>query len=430
VDKESEGLKLESGRAGSKWKVTARFNGEPVHSDTMNPATAAHRERYIKALRTKLPEVSDEDLDAELLRLADAIPTATPPAGEPAELDLKNVVRPEVFFTPEVAGLTVKVTVNAGGELVARWMTYLRWVDGRRERRDLGPYIDLPDGSRLWVHPIPGDPAMHSPSAWSESARLAWLRGSSRPDPAAVFKAVCERIAYFIDLPLDAAPGTVATLALWSMLTHCYRAWDAVPYLYVGGALGSGKSRVFEILARLVFRPMTSSNLTAPALFRTLHDQGGTVLFDEAERLKQSTPDQQEIRAMFLAGYRRGDQATRMEKVGETFRPVTFDVYAPKALACIAGLPPNLASQCIPVMMFRAGPDSPKPRHRIDADPDGWRQLRDDVHALALEHGATWLELARRADVCPTGIEAGLTNCGSPSWRWLPGWMCAAPTNC
>jgi hypothetical protein len=28
--------------------------------------------------------------------------------------------------------------------------------------------------------------------------------------------------------------------------------------------------------------------------------------------------------------------------------------------------------------------------------------LRDDLHALALEHGPTWLELSNRVDVCPT----------------------------
>ncbi len=72
-------------------------------------------------------------------------------------------------------------------------------------------------------------------------------------------------------------------------------------------------------------------------------------------------------------------------------------MYGPKALACIAGLPPALASRCIPVMMFRAGPDFPKPKRRIDADPQVWQGLRDDLHALALEHGATWLALSQRA---------------------------------
>ena len=45
-------------------------------------------------------------------------------------------------------------------------------------------------------------------------------------------------------------------MAFWAMLTYCYQAWDAVPYLYIGGPLGSGKSRLFEVLGRLAFRPL------------------------------------------------------------------------------------------------------------------------------------------------------------------------------
>ena len=68
-------------------------------------------------------------------------------------------------------------------------------------------------------------------------------------------------------------------------------------------------------------------------------------------------------------------------------------MFGPKALACIAGLPPALASRAIPMTMFRSPPGSEKPRRRIDADPEGWQRLAIDLHALALEHGPTWLEL-------------------------------------
>lgn len=142
--------------------------------------------------------------------------------------------------------------------------------------------------------------------------------------------------------------------------------------------------------------------MTAAALFRTLHAQGGTLLLDEAERLKQTQdPATQEIMSMLLAGYRRGGQATRLEPVDDTFKTVCFDVYGPKALACVAGLPPALSSRTIPIFMFRSPPGSPKPKRRIDADPTGWQKLRDDLHALTLEHGATWLDLPARGDVCP-----------------------------
>jgi len=176
-----------------------------------------------------------------------------------------------------------------------------------------------------------------------------------------------------------------------------------VPYLYIGGPLGSGKSRVFDILSRLVFRPLATSNLTAASLFRTLHSNGGTVLLDEAERLKNTgDPDIGETLSMLLAGYKSGATSIRLEAIGDNgFKTVAFDVFGPKALACIKGLPPALASRAVPIVMFRAGPGSDKPRRRIDAEPGRWQALRDALHALALEHGPSFLELAERMDVCP-----------------------------
>lgn len=403
---EKDDLLLEHERAGKRLKVTARWRGEPQHSDIINPAIAATRRRFAAALAKKVPSLELADIDAELLRIADATarPADPAPAGGPAELDISRVVRPDLFITHDVCGLAVPVVEIRGGKPAARWYQYVRWADGRRECRELTSYLDLPGGAKLWVHPMPGEPSMTTAGGWSRSARRAWLDGSPAPEPAGLFRRLCERIAYFIDLPADVAAGTTATLALWSMFSYCYQAWDAVPYLYVGGPLSSGKSTVFGILSRLVYRPLASSNLTAAALFRTLHDRGGTLLYDEAERLRQTTPDVAEVLSMLLAGYRRGGQATRLEPVGDSFRSVAFDVYGPKALACIAGLPPALASRCIPIIMFRAGPDSPKPQRRIDADAAAWQSLRDDLHALALDHGQTWLDLSRRLNVCPAGI--------------------------
>src|SRR5262249_2445623 len=170
---------------------------------------------------------------------------------------------------------------------------------------------------------------------------------------------------------------------------------------------------LFDVLARVVFRPLTTSNITAPSLFRTLHDRGGTVLFDEAERLRQGSPEVQELLSMFLAGYKRGGTATRLGAVGDSSRPVWFDVFGPKALACIAGLPPALSSRCIPVMMFRAAPGSEKPKRSLGGDGGEWALLRDDLHALALEWGREWLDLAGLPDVVP----AEITNRDPALWH-------------
>jgi hypothetical protein len=402
------GLTIESSPSGRNGQatLTARLNGEPIAVEAFNLTKGKDRAAFVAKLCDGRPGIDKDAVEAELLRLAAELASKTD--GQPAaldtmpELDVSAIIRPERFIAPDVSGLAVPTMTAIGESPTGRWLLYLRWADGKRECRPMPHCLDLPEGRRLWIHPNPSEPTPHTPRGWSAGARKRWLGGEPAPDPAEVFKAVAERFAYYLDFSTDQGPGVVATLTLWVLLTYCFHAWDAVPYLYIGGPMGSGKSRLFDVLARLAFRPLGSSNMSAAALFRTLHSQGGTLLLDEAERLKQTQdPGTAEILSMLLAGYKRGGQATRLEPVGDTFKTVSFDVYGPKALACVAGLPPALASRCIPIIMFRAAPGSDKPRRRIDGDPAGWQRLRNDLHALALEHGPTWLELPARADVCP-----------------------------
>lgn len=401
-------IEIEYVRAGRNGTVTLTVNsgGSAIFVDTINVTKDKQRKAFAAELCKGRDGIKRPDIETELLRIAAELARTAgnvgPQEGAINEIDVSRVVRPERFITSDFNGLTVPAMTLCDDKPAGRWLLYFAWADGRRERRAIESSLETGEGNRIWIWPQPADPMPNTSPGWSSAARNAWLDGAPTPRPADVFCRVCERIAHYIDFPQEYATGTIATLGLWTMLTYCYPAWDAVPYLYVGGPLGSGKSRVFEILLRLAFRGLSSSNLSAAALFRTLHNQGGTLLYDEAERLRQTNaPDMGELLSMLLAGYKRGGSATRLEPIGDTFRTVSFDVYGPKALACIAGLPASLASRCIHVTMFRAPPGSDKPRRRIDADAAGWQAIRDDLHALTLGHGATWLDLARRTGVCP-----------------------------
>ncbi len=260
-------------------------------------------------------------------------------------------------------------------------------------------------------------------NGWSAGSREAWLRGSlTSPDPVDVFKRLCEGFARYLEFPREQATGIGATLALWSLFTYVFRAWLSVPYLSIGGPLKSGKSTVFRILAQVVFRPLPSSNLTAPCLFRTLHEHGGTMLMDEAERPCERTPEAAELRSVLLAGYQADMPARRLEPCGNGYRSMEFDVYGPKAFAAISRLPETLASRSIRIRMFRAGPESEKPRYRIEDYSEFWRSLRNDLHVLALEHGNVWAELARRSNVAPSELAARDYELWQPLLA-LAGWI-------
>ncbi len=396
-----------TGRNGCA-EIVARIGTQVLDIDTLDLGKSNARNRFAKRLHEKCPAVGIDAVERQLLQIADEHRKEPAPAGagDGEEISPASVKRPELLYSEDVAAITVPVVQLVAGSPRPRWRMYLHWGDGRRECIDPRDRIDIAAGSTLWLHPQLAEPTLsmaNSLCRWSEASRRRWLDGDVDPElPCRLFVHLCENIAHLLEFPAHDAAGTTATLALWVMLTYLYPAWPAVPYVHVSGTKESGKTRLFEVLRKCVFRPMASSNITGPALFRTLHSQGGTVLFDEAERLKQKQdPDVAATLSILLAGYKAGGQAIRLEPVGDTYQPVCFDVYGPKATACIVGLPPELLSRCITIGMLRAPKDSPKPRRTIGSAPHAWADIRDELHVMAIDHFQAWPRLARRSDVCP-----------------------------
>ena len=80
-------------------------------------------------------------------------------------------------------------------------------------------------------------------------------------------------------------------LALWILHTHCFEAWWISPKLLVKSATERcGKTRVFELIERLVARRMLVSASTSSAVFRVIEASGDappTLLMDEADKPHQ-----------------------------------------------------------------------------------------------------------------------------------------------
>lgn len=395
---------------GTVATVTVRAGGpegQVIHVEKLDLARSQSRRKFAMALLDSLGDACDdvtvEDIEADLLGQAAQLAAPPKPSGPIEEVELGDgrVVRPERFVLPQVSGLAVPRRMLRGGQPATEWLLLLRWHDGSRQAIAMPEVLDA-EGEQVFIVPQPDAPPPSMAPGWSAAGRAAWLAGEPVMPPDQACKLLLESFAKYIDLPADTAAGTAAMLATWVMLSYVYHVFDAVPYIAVGGPQGSGKSRVFELLNQMVLRPLSTSNVSNPALFRSLHAFGGVALLDEAERLRDSrSPDVQELLSSLLAGYKRGGSAMRLEKTGDGFAMQHFAVFGPKALACINGLPPPLASRCIPVPMFRSPPGSPKPMLRVDADGQRWQTIRDALHALAMEHGEDWLALPARQNVVP-----------------------------
>lgn len=215
-------------------------------------------------------------------------------------------------------------------------------------------------------------------------------------------------------------------IALWVLHTHCVEAAVATPYLAITSAeKRSGKSRLLEVLALLVARPLRAGGATEAALFRSLAlEPPPTLLMDEVDALfgLKANGNHEDIRALLNAGHRRGTPVLRC--VGERGQRVeAFPVFGPKALAGIGVLPDTLADRSLPVRLKRRAATERVERLRerdVAPEAEGLRGKANEfaaanVEALHVARPELPDELDDRAqDACEP--LAAIADCVGGSW--------------
>jgi len=388
--------------------------GEKTHVDTFRIEKASARKKFIVKAREIFGAEADLGKLEEDLLLAAAgkkpeslVAEASVP--ETSEIEGGRVVRPERFLISDGGHTAIGFSYphlgkDADGEVQMSWKTIIfRLPERTREVTNTPTEITVGENTYFLV-PVPQPPEMGAKVGWSKASREQWLAGGrDEISPVQLFRELEDAIEEFVDLPPEVRAGTRKTLALFVFLTYSAPVFPAVPYISVNGTLGSGKSRVLDILGEVVFRPIVSSSTTVAVIFRALDNAGGTVLFDEAEQLKHAEKGMVgDLYPILLAGYRRCGAASRCE--GEENKIKSFSCFGPKALASINELPETLASRCIQIVMFRAPKGSPKALHNPQAPESAgmWQRLRDSLHVISLNYGAEILSMPERSAVVPT----------------------------
>jgi hypothetical protein len=154
----------------------------------------------------------------------------------------------------------------------------------------------------------------------------------------------------FVILPKHAA----LPLALWTLMTHTFDCFDAVPYLVIGSPTPRcGKTRLLECLELVVAEPRRASNVSEAALFRMIEKFSPTLLLDEAETLNGRTERAEYLCQIINAGNRRGAKVTRCVGQGTNLEARDFSVFCPKVLAGIGNLPHTITDRAIVLSMQR-----------------------------------------------------------------------------
>jgi putative DNA primase/helicase len=207
---------------------------------------------------------------------------------------------------------------------------------------------------------------------------IAWDEPEPWEEPVSGAALLSEIAAYYrrhLILP----PCADVLLSLWTAHTWTWMdVADFSPLLHVRGPTERcGKSRVGEVAAKLVRRPLSTASATAAAVFRVIASHGPTIILDEIDNLDVEA--QADLLAVINDGYRRGGAVLRV--AGDDHEVRQFAVFSPKMLIGIGKvLPPTTVSRAIPIAMRRKLPSEKVEPFResrsLPEAPDTRRRLR------------------------------------------------------
>ncbi|MBV9013067.1 MAG: DUF3631 domain-containing protein [Pseudonocardiales bacterium] len=262
-------------------------------------------------------------------------------------------------------------------------------------------------------------PSGQPPSTSTPVQPLGWLAQPS-PDADAPGRSgheVLDNVATFLArFSVFPSQHCAPTLALWYAHTHAVEQFYVTPRLVLDSAEpGSGKTRVLEVAQHLVRAPEMTISATPAALFRLVSLGPITILFDEVDAIfnPKNGGTNEDLRGLLNAGYKRS--ATIARCVGDTknMKVERFPVYAPAALAGIAGaLPATITTRAITIHMRRRRPDEPVEPFRERHIAQQAQPLRDQL--------ATWTDsiTPQLSDANPPMPE-GVTDRAAEIWEPL-----------
>jgi Protein of unknown function (DUF3631) len=178
------------------------------------------------------------------------------------------------------------------------------------------------------------------------------------PSVADLLDRVGEVIERFVVLPDQDAR---TALALFILHTWAFEAAHATPYLVIVSAeKQSGKTRLLEVMCRLVRGPWHTASASEAALFRKIQLATPTLLLDEIDTVFGCRSERAEaLRAVLNAGNRRGASVTRVVGHGPEMTVMEFSVFCPKMLAGIdtGRLPETIRDRSVVLRMKRRRTD-------------------------------------------------------------------------
>jgi 5S rRNA maturation endonuclease (ribonuclease M5) len=222
-------------------------------------------------------------------------------------------------------------------------------------------------------------PQVPRPEAKQEIKLEPWPEPVDGPS---LLKAVEDFVWRFVVMPRAAC----RVVAAWIVATYAVDRFDVAPLLLLRSPVKRcGKTKLLEVLALLVQRPLNAVGVSPAALFRIIAARQPTLLIDEAEVLRGKSDRGEALREILNAGHTRLSVVLRCD--GDSHAVREFPVFGFKVLAAIGRLWDTLEDRAIVLELVRKTKTEQAERlRRRGVEPDAQR-LRRQLVRWAQDHG-------------------------------------------
>ncbi|MEM3846885.1 MAG: hypothetical protein QXU98_14415 [Candidatus Parvarchaeota archaeon] len=219
-------------------------------------------------------------------------------------------------------------------------------ITSDKEYYRLDPYILL---GKDYIFDVPDD----IPDRWSVGSIQKFLTSDIHVEPGAVFDSLREIWNEYVDFEGNVHADVINSL--YTILTYCYRLFNAVPYLLLWGEKGTAKTKVGDIHEQLDFNAFKSVAMTGANLYRTIKDTLGTIIVDENEKmgLKEKSENELDIEAIANSGYKVGGKVSRIERVGTRNKRALYPTYSPKIFCSIQNVTETIRDRSYIFVMLK-----------------------------------------------------------------------------
>lgn len=194
------------------------------------------------------------------------------------------------------------------------------------------------------------------------------------------------------------------TVALWLMMTWCFKAFKVIPILCITAPMkGSGKTQLLKLVSYLSCNSFFTSNITAAALFRKIETDQPTLCMDEVDTyLMQDNT----MRGILNAGFEYNGTVIRCN-TDKGNKLEEFIVFCPKALSGIGKLPDTVDDRSIVISMRPKAKGESKERLRY-ADMAEFAVIKQQLAQWADENFSV---LSQARPALPEGLSDRKLDC-------------------